>query len=219
MAKRLMWAAVVLAGCCSSHHSVTGVAEKSFDFEKERAGATPAGFAVARTGGEAEGSWVVQEDASSGPGKKVLTRLTADKTSACYPLFVYDGLSARDVKVSVRFKAISGEVDQAGGLVARYRDRDNYYVVRANALEDNVRLYKVVAGKRVQFAGVDVKVAPAQWHSLALEVKGSHFEVWMDGKSLFQAEDTAFTAAGLAGLWTKADSVTSFDDLIIRPLD
>ena len=100
--------------------------------------------------------------------------------------------------------------------MARYVDRDNYYVTRANALEDNVRLYKVEKGKRKQFAGVDTKVSAGAWHSLRLEVQGKHFKVSMDEKLLFEADDNTFSAAGKVGLWTKADSVTHFDDLSVR---
>jgi hypothetical protein len=107
---------------------------------------------------------------------------------------------------------MAGKVDQACGLVARFANSDHYYVVRANALENNVRLYHVVAGRRVQFAGVNHSVTPAQWHTLALELKGSHFRISFDGKLLFEADDKTILGAGKVGLWTKADSVTHFDN-------
>jgi hypothetical protein len=121
--------------------------------------------------------------------------------------------------VSVRFKAVAGKVDQAGGLVARFKDKDNYYITRANALENNVRLYKVVDGSRKQFAGVNAKVTSGEWHTLRLVANGSHFEVFFDGKSLFTAADDTLKDAGRVGLWTKADSVTLFDDLRIADRD
>ena len=122
-------------------------------------------------------------------------------------------ITAKDVEVSVQFKPVSGKVDQAGGLIIRAKDKDNYYITRANALEDNVRLYHVVHGKRAQFAGVNHKVSSGEWHTLKLVANGSHFEVFFDGKSLFTADDETFKDAGKIGLWTKADSVTYFDDL------
>jgi beta-xylosidase len=120
------------------------------------------------------------------------------------------------VAVSVRFKPVSGTVDQAAGLVARYRDQNNYYIVRANALENNVRLYKVERGKRKQFAGVNVTVPANAWQTLTWEVKGTHFRVFLNNTLLFEAEDRTFSHAGKVGLWTKADSVTYFDDLTVK---
>jgi hypothetical protein len=131
---------------------------------------------------------------------------------------VYERLPARDVAVSVRFKAVSGKVDQAGGVVVRYQDKDNYYIVRANALEDNVRLYKVEKGKRIQIADLDTKVAPGQWHTLSLAAQGNRLVATFDGQRL-EAEDATFSRPGLAGLWTKADSVTYFDELRIAGHD
>jgi hypothetical protein len=141
--------------------------------------------------------------------------MSTDKTSYRFPLCVYDQLTTTDVTVSVRFKAVAGTVDQAAGLVARFKDQDNYYMVRANALEHNVRLYKVERGDRKQFAGVDVTVPSGQWQRLTLEVRGAHFKVLLNDALLFEADDPTFRNAGKVGLWTKADSVTYFDDLSI----
>jgi hypothetical protein len=131
---------------------------------------------------------------------------------------VLKGFEARDVEVRVRFKPVSGKVDQAAGLVVRLRDPDNYYIARANALEDNVRLYKVVDGKRQQSAGVDAKVPAGKWQELGLRVVGDRLTVSLDGKELFSVTDRTFAEAGRVGLWTKADSLTHFDDLVARRL-
>jgi hypothetical protein len=120
--------------------------------------------------------------------------------------------------VTVRFKPVSGRVDQAAGVVIRASDDDNYYVARANALENNVRLYRVVRGNRQQFAGVDVAVVGGRWQQLGLRAQGDRFTVSLDGKALFEATDRTFSEAGHVGLWTKADSVTYFDELTIRPI-
>ncbi len=120
----------------------------------------------------------------------------------------------------MRFKPVSGKEDQAGGLVFRFVDPDNYYVVRANALEDNVVLYKTVAAKRSSLPvkgrtfgyGVDVDVPSGKWSTLRVEFKGHLFTVFLNGKRLFEVEDDTFKEAGAVGLWTKADSVTLFDD-------
>jgi hypothetical protein len=119
----------------------------------------------------------------------------------------------RDADISVRFKPISGRVDRAAGLVARFQDANIYYVVRANALENNVNLYKVEAGRRRQFAGTDAPVASDRWQTLRLRIQGSQFWVYLEDRQLFEARDTTFTAAGRIGLWTKADSVTAFSQL------
>ena len=125
--------------------------------------------------------------------------------------------SLRDGFVQARFKPIAGREDQAGGVVWRWRDADNYYVARANALEDNVRLYHVVKGTRLQFAGWNGKVSSGVWHSLRVDAKGDHFEVYWDEKKVIDAHDSTFSEPGKVGVWTKADSVTLFDDLTISP--
>jgi hypothetical protein len=119
----------------------------------------------------------------------------------------------------VRFKPVTGTVDQAGGIAVRLLTPDDYYVVRANALEDNVRFYRVVKGKREQLGGADIKIAPNVWRTLALKAEGDRFSILYDGKTLFTAEDNTFAGPGKVALWTKADSVTHFDTIAITPLD
>jgi hypothetical protein len=185
------------------------------NFEQDEVGKLPAGFITARTGEGGEVKWVVAEDATSPAGKNVLVQLSKDDTGNRYPLCIYQKIDLQTVTATVRFKTVSGEVDQAAGIVVRYKDKDNYYVVRANALEDNVRFYKVEGGKRKQLAGVDVKVPKGGWQKLTIIAERSKFIVRLNGKNLFETEDKTFTAAGKVGLWTKADSVTQFDELVI----
>lgn len=147
----------------------------------------------------------------------------ADSTRARFPVAVVSDIRATDVDVSVRFRPISGRVDQAAGLVWRYRDQDNYYVVRANALEDNVVLYKVEKGTRTDLPvkgegrtyGKKTEVPARQWSTLRVVATGRLFEVYFNGAKLYDVEDATFTQAGKVGVWTKADSVTQFDDLTI----
>jgi hypothetical protein len=194
-------------------------AEKAITFGSFDTGKTPAGFTVALTGGGGAVSWIVQEDPSAPSGKgKVLAQASSDTTDYRFPVCVYDGLAARDVEVSARFKAVSGRVDEAAGLIVRFKDKDNYYVARANALEDNVRLYKVENGSRSEITGISTKVSPGAWHTFRLSVQGTHFVVSFEDK-WFEADDATFQAAGKAGLWTKADSVTWFDDLKVESHD
>jgi hypothetical protein len=118
----------------------------------------------------------------------------------------------KDGFVEVKFKAISGKEDQAGGIVWRATDSDNYYIARANALEDNVTIYHTIKGKRVSFKNVNMKVTSRIWHTLRVDFIGNQFTVTFDGKKVIEATDNSFSDAGMVGVWTKADSVTLFDD-------
>ena len=143
----------------------------------------------------------------------VVVQTSTDTTDYRFPLLIADQGSFRDLDLSVKFKAVSGRVDQAGGLVFRLKDPNNYYIVRANALEDNYRLYHVVGGRRQQFAGANFKVTPGVWHELRVEAVGNKFACYYDGVKKIEATDDTFKDAGKVGLWTKAESVTYFDDL------
>jgi hypothetical protein len=195
------------------------VSTVTIDFEACEIGAAPPQFSTALTGGGGPVSWIVLADPNSSHGGRVLAQMSTDNTNNRFPLCLYEPVAARDVSVSVRFRPISGKVDQAAGLVVRCKDKDNYYVVRANALENNVRFYKVEAGKRKQLATADVEVASGKWQGLALTARGSRFSVLLNGKPLFAADAATFGDAGKVGLWTKADSVTHFDHLEIRTYD
>ncbi len=142
-----------------------------------------------------------------------------DKTDYRFPLCIFDGFSAKNVDLSVKFKAVMGSVDQAGGIVWRYKDKDNYYVLRVNALENNFRIYHVVAGKRQQFSGANIKVTPNMWHTIRVISIDNKFEAFFNDKKLIESTDNTFTTAGKVGLWTKADSYTLFDDFTIKAID
>jgi hypothetical protein len=193
-------------------HAQEGGHMTRIDFE------SPVAFQPMLTGRGGPVAWRVIDDPTAPAGSKVLTETSKDTTDYRFPLAVFDQPVLADLDVAVRFKPVAGEVDRAAGIAVRLADRDNYYVVRANAAEDNVRLYKVVKGERRQFAGANAKVRSGVWQELRLVVRGNRFEVFFDGKSLYSATDTTFTAAGRVALWTKADSVTSFDDLRITSL-
>lgn len=185
----------------------------SWSFDADKTNAPPAGFSFGLTGGGKEGRWAViaAPDAPSGPN--VLAQLDADPTDSRFPVAVVDASSFTDVKLSVSCKPISGRVDQGCGLVWRYRDASNYYLMRANALEDNVRLYYVKGGHRNQLASWSGKVASSVWHRLRVQARGDHFQVYFDEKKVIDAKDSTFGEAGKVGVWTKADSVIQFDDL------
>jgi hypothetical protein len=190
----------------------------AWSFDTDKLDAPPAGFAFGRTGQGKEGRWAVVAVADAPSKPNGLAQLDADPTDYRFPVAVVDSSSFKDVKLSVSCKAISGKVDQGCGLVWRYRDANNYYLTRANALEDNVRLYHVKDGKRVQFSTWSGKVASGQWHKLAVDAKGDHFEVSFNGKKIMDAKDGTFAEAGKIGVWTKADSIIQFDDLTASAL-
>ena len=185
--------------------------------DKMEAGAPPADFEFARTGQGGPARWTVVADASAAGGRAI-EQTSTDKTDYRFPLAIYKPLSAVNVDVSLRFKAVAGSVDQAGGIAVRLSTPDDYYVVRANALEDNVRFYRVVKGRREQLAGTDTKVGANAWHTLGLRAEGGRFTVTFNGKTLYSASDRTFTGAGRVALWTKADSVTRFDSIAIKTL-
>lgn len=184
-------------------------------FDDAAAGGSPAGWTLTKTG---KGSpiWRVEAD-DSAPSKPHVLKQSGEAT---YPIALYDASNLRDGFVEVKFKSVSGREDQAGGVVWRAGDAENYYVCRANALENNVVLYKTEKGKRSSLDlvgrsggyGTKVEVARNQWHTLRVEFAGVRFKVIFDGKPLFEVEDSTFTGSGKVGLWTKADSVTLFDD-------
>jgi hypothetical protein len=175
-------------------------------------------FTQWRTGEGGAAEWTLVTDAGA-KGGRAIAQVSNDKTNYRFPLAIYKPFSGKDLEVLVRFKPVTGTVDQAGGIAVRVITPDDYYVVRANALEDNVRFYRVVKGQREQLGGADVKVAPNVWHTLALKAEGDRFSISYDGKMLFTAEDNTFAGPGKVALWTKADSVTHFDTIAITPLD
>src|SRR6516225_2079646 len=180
-------------------------------------GHATADFDFARTGQGAPSQWTVVSDTGASPNR-VIEQSSTDRTDYRFPLAIYKPIVAKNVEVSVRFKPVSGRVDQAGGIAVRVLDADNYYVVRANALENNVRFYRVVKGRRAQIDGVNIEVTSNVWHALALKAEGDKFTIMFEGKTLFTTSDRTFASAGKIGLWTKSDSVTRFDQIAIDVL-
>ena len=177
------------------------VPEETFDFESQGI----------ESWTSVSGQWVVEEMAGAPSGKKVLVQRA---TKNEFNVIVAPGLPYGDVEVSMTFKPIAGREDASGGIVFRFTD-GKYYVVRANALEDNFRLYSYDRGRR-QLATAAVKPpALGRWHTLRLVAVGDHMQAWLNGKLYLDHHDARFKS-GRVGLWTKADSVTAFDDLHVR---
>jgi hypothetical protein len=183
------------------------VAAERMDFDEAKAGAAPAGWLAGKTGSGTP-RWSVEKD-DSAPSKPNVLKQSGKAT---YPVCLKTDTRLQDGFVEVKFKPISGREDQAAGVVWRAKDADNYFIARANALEDNVHIYHTVKGRRVQFDGVNIKVQGGMWHTLRVEFNGPNFVVSLDGKKVLTAKDSTLTEPGMVGVWTKADSVTLFDD-------
>jgi hypothetical protein len=186
-------------------------------FDKDTIGTPPIDFAFWRTGEGGPGRWAVVRDESA-EGGLALEQSSDERTDNRFPLAIYEPFSDQNVEVRIRFKAIAGKVDRAAGIAVRLTTQDDYYVVRANALENNVRFYRVVKGRREQINGADIKVSSNEWHTLGLRAEGERFTISFDGRQLFTATDKTFIRTGKVALWTKADSVTRFDRIVIDAL-
>lgn len=209
--------ALAIAGCSTETHQ-TPVSYQTISFDSTDVGQLPAGFSTALTGGGGPISWVVREDPAAPDNHRVLVQESSDETSYRFPVCVYDNLSAKDVAVEVKWKGLSGKVDEAGGIVLRYSP-ENYYIARANVLEDNVDLFKTVKGKRIKISEIPVKVTGDEWHTLRFEAKGKHLKVSFDGQVISDVKDSTLSRPGKIGLWTKADSVSAFTDLKVEPVN
>jgi hypothetical protein len=190
---------------------------RSWSFESDKAGASPPGFMLEKSSEGKPGRWIVIQDSRAPSGKQVLAQTDREDTNDRFLMAVATEPSLRDLTLSVRCKAVSGKVDQACGLVFRYQDAKNYYVTRANALEGNVRLYFVKDGRRKQLASWSGEVTAHAWHELRVHAQGPHLRVLWNGTKIIDEQDGTFSKAGKVGLWTKADSVTYFDDLSVAP--
>jgi Domain of Unknown Function (DUF1080) len=190
-------------------------------FAGTKPGELPTGWIVAMTHAGGAPRWEIVRDESAPSPPNVLAQLSRDRTAGRFPLAIWDRALLQDGEVSVAFKAVDGSIDQAAGIVWRYQDPNNYYIVRANALENNVVLYKVANGVRTSIPpkglpsrsyGVKHPIAPGRWNNLNVSFTGAQITVFLNGERLFEADDATFQKPGKVGLWTKADSVTYFDN-------
>ena len=177
------------------------------NFDNFKTGAVPPGWTATQTG-SGSAKWSVEKD-DSAPSKPNVLKQSGEAT---FPVCIKNDTNLKDGFVEVNFKPITGREDQAGGVIWRCKDADNYYIARANALEDNVTIYNTINGKRVAFKNTNTKVTSGVWHVLRVDFKGNQFTVTFDDKKVVEASDNSFTEAGKVGVWTKADSVTEFDN-------
>jgi hypothetical protein len=180
---------------------------ETVNFDQDKTGALPAAWKSGVTG-RGSPKWAVEKDDTAPTPPNVLKQ----SGSGTFPWCVKSDAVVENGFVEVKFKPISGREDAAGGVVWRWKDGDNYYVARANALEDNVSLYYTQGGRRSTIKYVNAPVAKNQWHTLKVEFAGKSIRVALDGKIYIEQEDDHISGAGAVGVWTKADSVTAFDD-------
>ena len=180
---------------------------ETINFDDAKPGAAPSGWTATQTG-SGNAKWTIEKDDTE-PSKSNVLKQSGEAT---YPVCINDDTSVKDGFVEVKFKPVSGKEDQAGGVIWRVKDSDNYYIARANALEENVTIYHTIKGKRVSFKNTDTKVTSGVWHTLRVDFAGNKFTVTFDKKKVIEATDDSFADAGKVGVWTKADSVTLFDD-------
>jgi hypothetical protein len=186
----------------------TGLAmAETVNFDDMKAGAAPEGWTATQTG-SGTAKWAIEKDESA-PSKPNVLKQSGQAT---FPVCFKNDTNVKDGFVEVKFKPVAGKEDRGGGVIWRVRDANNYYVSRANALEDNVTIYHTVNGRRIAFKNLNTKVASDVWHTLRVDFNGSKFTVTFDGNKVIEATDTTFVNAGKVGLWTKADSVILFDD-------
>jgi len=216
----MRWIGIVsLAPCLVAPIVAAEDKARTVVFAKDSLNKLPKGWKADHTGKGGAGAWKVVADDTSPSKKGYVLSQTGQSPGPVFNLCVADDTTHADVEVSVMFKANSGKRDQGGGIVWRYADANNYYVARFNPLEDNYRLYKVVAGKRTQLATKENIKAPAgKWYELTVRMTGDRIECYFNGKKLLEAKDATFQKAGKVGLWTKADARTSFDQLVITGL-
>ncbi len=185
------------------------------DFEECQVGKFPVGFLSTFTGNGFPGIWKIKEDKTAPSPTRVIAQLSSGNFGYHFNLAVVKDSNFSNLRLSVYFKAIRGREDRGGGPVWRYIDANNYYIARANPLESNFRVYKVVKGTRRMMATVRLKITSGEWHRIDIENIGNDIKCYYDGKLYLHVKDNTFNA-GKVGLWTKADAVTYFDDLSVE---
>ncbi len=204
--KRATLAGILLVAVAAFPASALPGEKQAWDFEGDASGRIARGFT-----GEA-GEWkVVTLDQG-----RALAQL-GKSPGPTFNVALVDDRATRDMVLSVRMKAVAGEIDQGGGLVWRAQDAKNYYVARYNPLEENYRLYTVVDGERTMLGSTDIKRSEG-WHSLVVMMRGDQIECFYDGRTVLEVKDTTFPGPGKVGLWTKADAQTHFDNLTVETL-
>jgi hypothetical protein len=198
--------------------SLIAPAPRVVNFDAFQLGKAPPGWTVGMTNRGVAPHWEIVRDRTAPTQPYVLAQTSTDTNNTRSPLAIFDGVRLRDADVSVRIKPVSGKLGQAGGVVWRYIDDKNYYLARANALDNDVSVYKVENGVRSPLmAGVKHLIPLNGWSILKVSVRGDRFQVYLDHRRILEGQDKTFAHEGKVGLWTLADSVTYFDDFRVYP--
>ncbi|MDD2307407.1 MAG: hypothetical protein PHP53_22075 [Prolixibacteraceae bacterium] len=214
---------LVFFTACQPKKSTTVQSNKTIDslfvnadytetFDSIKHGRIPSGWFTAVTGNGTAGQWEIIEDENG----KVVGQTSGSGSGYLFNLLITNQPELKDLALSVSFKAIDGKEDQGGGLVWRYQDAENYYIARANPLESNLRVYKVIDGNRKQIESYSLPITAQTWHNLAVINKKNNIQCYYDGQLFIDTKDSTISKAGKAGLWTKADAQTMFDNFSIK---
>lgn len=185
-----------------------------FSFDTDEIGKIPTGWSGYFTGKGGLGKWEIRQD----NGNHVLAQVSQENFGYHFDVIVWNESDYQNLEITVKFKGVKGKEDQGGGPVWRYQDSDNYYIARANPLENNFRVYKVIDGNRKQLASANIVIPTGEWHTIGISMISNHIECFYDGKKYLNVIDDTFKDNGKVGLWTKADAFTYFDDLKIKNL-
>lgn len=186
-------------------------------FDTGQVGRAPSGWTVAMTNHGSPPQWQILKDRTAPTQPYVLAQTSTDTTER-YPLAILDGVNVKDGDVSVRIKPVAGKEDRTGGVVWRYRDAQNYYLARVNALKGNVAVFKIQNGVRMALLPAAAHEIPANtWSTLKVSARGDRFQIYLDHRRILQGEDRTFAGAGKVGVCTEADSITYFDDFRVYP--
>jgi hypothetical protein len=190
---------------------------RTIGFNKDDLGKLPKGWTSGVTGGKAEGSvWKLEEDKDAPGGPLVLSQ-TSKNPSSVFNVCICDEGKYKDLDISIAFKPREGKLDQGGGIIWRVQDKDNFYIVRMNPLENNFWLYKTVAGKRMSLVRVPAKAEAGKWHTMRVVMVGNKMQCYLNDKMLIEHTDDTFKEEGKIGLWSKADAQSSFSDIKVTP--
>jgi len=192
---------------------------KIWNFDNDKQGEIPVGFSSQVTGRGGPGKWEVIKDDIAPGIPNVIAQTSQEYSGYHFNMAVNEDEFYDNLELTVKFKGVEGHEDQGGGPVWRYQDNNNYYIARSNPLEDNFRVYKVVDGKRIKMDSTRLKVTSGEWHTIKILARKDQIQCFYDGQPYLEVTDDTFLKKGKIGLWTKADAVTYFDDIEVRPVE
>ncbi len=187
------------------------------NFDSDLASVRPADILSFHTGPGSDGTWLIQPDATASSRPNVLAQISTDTSKNRFPIALVTESKYKDADLNVQIKVVDGQIDRSGGVIFRYQDANNYYLVRVNTLDDQIGLFRVSNGELKPLATNPLTAPPNGWHALRIHFKGDSIQSFFDGVKQLDAKDNSLPNAGLIGFWTHADSVAHFDDLVVQP--